>query len=235
MGQKKEKNTEERCSLFEEMLMWTSYRYCIGRKSYVSSMCDDIASHYYNRLSDERLEFTSMDIRREIMEHLRFLPFSFEIHRYTNDDEFNPIAALMEFIKQEDITKLEELSNYARVTYEPRENVYKFEKKTPTIASFFDAYDLECLIGWDRLASCFDKKNHKLVKIKHEGKEYQAECFPAWKRTVVPIPEKEGYFQTLNFGWEQVWIPVDEYVKGRHGVYAAPDEITSIDNIAEEK
>lgn len=235
MEAKKKKTTEEQCSLFEEMLMWTSYRYCIGRKSYVSSMCDDIASHYYNKLSNERLEFTSMDVRREIMEHLRFLPFSFEIHRYTSDDEFNPIAALMNFIKQEGITKLEELSNYARVTYEPRESTYKFEKKTPTIASYFDAYDLECLIGWDRLASCFDKKNHKMVTIRHDGKTDTVECFPAWKRQVVPIPEKEGYFQSLNFGWELYWIPVNEYIKGRHGVYVAPEEIAYIGDIAEEE
>lgn len=26
---------------FEKMLMWTSYRYCIGRKSYVSCMADE--------------------------------------------------------------------------------------------------------------------------------------------------------------------------------------------------
>lgn len=28
---------------FEKMLMWTSYRYCIGRKSYVVTMADEIA------------------------------------------------------------------------------------------------------------------------------------------------------------------------------------------------
>lgn len=231
---KKKKNAKEECSLFEEMLMWTSYRYCIGRTSYVSSMCDDIASHYYNRLSDERMEFTSADIRKNIMEHLQFLPFSFEIHRYTAEDEFNPISALMGFIKQENITKIEELSNYAKVIYEPHKGTYEFEKKIPTIASYFDTYLIECLIGWDRLASCFDKRSHRLITINHSGNEYQMECFPTWKKSVISIPEKEGYFQALNFGWEQCWVPVEEYVRGRHGVYVSPNEIIAIENTKEE-
>ena len=47
---------KEQCSLFEEMLMWTSYRYCIGRHTYVTSLAGEMAQHYYNRLSDESNE-----------------------------------------------------------------------------------------------------------------------------------------------------------------------------------
>ena len=30
---------------FEKMLMWTSYRYCIGRKSYVVTMADELCDN----------------------------------------------------------------------------------------------------------------------------------------------------------------------------------------------
>ena len=36
----KTKKQQEKCSMDEEMLMWTSYRYCIGRKTYVSSLAN---------------------------------------------------------------------------------------------------------------------------------------------------------------------------------------------------
>ena len=37
------KKIDEKASEFERMLMWTSYRYCIGRHTYVVTMADDIA------------------------------------------------------------------------------------------------------------------------------------------------------------------------------------------------
>ena len=39
---------------FEEMLMWTSYRYAIGRKTYVSCLAHEIPQHYYEKLSKEK-------------------------------------------------------------------------------------------------------------------------------------------------------------------------------------
>jgi hypothetical protein len=62
MANKKEIE-RERLSLDEEMLMWTSYRYCIGRKTYVTSLASYIGKKYYNLLSDERAEFTLKDIK----------------------------------------------------------------------------------------------------------------------------------------------------------------------------
>ena len=89
---------KKKCSTFEEMLMWTSYRYCIGRHTYVTSLAGEIAQNYYDRLDDDRLEFTANDIRSQIYDKLQWLPFQFNIHRMYNDDPFNPIDVLMEFI-----------------------------------------------------------------------------------------------------------------------------------------
>ena len=82
---------KNQCTLFEEMLMWTSYRYCIGRKTYVSTMAHEMAQYFYDRLPDMRMEQTVEDIRREIYDKLRFLPFEFHIHRIYNSDPLNPI------------------------------------------------------------------------------------------------------------------------------------------------
>ena len=69
---------------FEEMLMWTSYRYAIGRKTYVSCLSYEIPQHYYKKLSKERREFIANDIRREIANHLICMPFSLTINRITH-------------------------------------------------------------------------------------------------------------------------------------------------------
>lgn len=134
----KKKSTErECCSLFEEMLMWTSYRYCIGRHTYVTSLAGEIAQHYYNRLSDERMEFTAADIRKEISDKLQWLPFNFKIHRMYDSDPFNPLDALLTFIQKNSIDTIDEFYKYANLEYDAHTDEYKFEIKKPTITSYF--------------------------------------------------------------------------------------------------
>ena len=119
----KKKSTErEQCSLFEEMLMWTSYRYCIGRHTYVTSLAGEIAQHYYNRLSDERMEFTATDIRKEISDKLQWLPFNFKIHRMYDSDPFNPLDALLTFIQKNNIDTIDELYKEAVASASYKEN-----------------------------------------------------------------------------------------------------------------
>ena len=134
---------KEKCSLFEEMLMWTSYRYCIGRHTYVTSLAGEMAQHYYDKLTDERMEFTAADIRKEIMDKLQWLPFNFRIHRMYNEDPLNPIDALLTFVQNENINSLEEFAGYANLEYDAHNGTYAFDKKTPTIKSFFSASDID--------------------------------------------------------------------------------------------
>lgn len=194
----KEKKNYPQCSLFEEMLMWTSYRYCIGRKSYVSSMCDDIGVHYYNKLSDNRKQFTAQDIRKEIYEHLKWLPFNFTMYRATSDDEFDPIGVLMKFFEKENISSFNALANYSKVTYDIHRDKFEFNKQTPTIKSFFDIYDLENLIRWDRLASLFDVANHKMVTL-IDGTEVEA--FYKWSKNLYKLEcGIKDLYQFTDFG-----------------------------------
>ena len=98
--------------------MWTSYRYCIGRKSYVSCMSYEIPQSYYHRLSDERKQFVANDVRGEILDKLKWLPTGINISRTYNTDELNPIKVLIEFFTQENIQSLDEFLTYRDLTYD---------------------------------------------------------------------------------------------------------------------
>ena len=186
----KKKTTErEKCSLFEEMLMWTSYRYCIGRHTYVTSLAGEMAQHYYDKLTDERMEFTAADIRREIMDHLQWLPFNFSIDRWYDQDAYNPLDVLMTFLQKYNVNTYEEFITYSKLEYNVNNDVFTFEKKIPTINSFISASDIDDLIPWENLAACFDKKNHKMVTTEYEGKTEVHRCFKSWKRKSVPCED----------------------------------------------
>lgn len=228
----KKKSTErECCSLFEEMLMWTSYRYCIGRHTYVTSLAGEIAQHYYNRLSDERMEFTAKDIRREIYDKLQWLPFNFNINRMYDSDPFNPLDALLTFIQNNNIDTINELYKYSSIEYDAHNGEYMCEIKKPTIKSYFSSSDIEDLIPWENLAACFDKKNHKIVTTEYEGKTETHICFKSWKKVSVPCEDKPGYYQTSELGWTPIWVVVDDYLKtGNTNRYLIDEFITKVED-----
>lgn len=228
----KKKSTEkECCSLFEEMLMWTSYRYCIGRHTYVTSLAGEIAQHYYNRLSDERMEFTATDIRREIYDKLQWLPFNFKILMMHVNDSPNPLDTLLTFIWKNNIDTIDEFSKYTNLEYVAYADEYKFEIKKPTITSYFSVSDIDDLIPWENLAACFDKKNHKIVTTEYEGKTETHRCFKSWKRVSVSCEDKPGYYKMSEFGWEPIWIVVDEYLKtGNTNRYLVDEFITKVED-----
>lgn len=213
-------------TLFEEMLMWTSYRYCIGRASYVSTLCDGIGVHYYNKLSDDRKQFTAEDIRREILEHLKWLPFNFTIHRTYNKDKLDPIGTLMKFFKEENITSFDSLANYSKVTYDVHEDKFEFNKQIPTIKSYFNRSDLENLIGWDRLASLFDIANHKIVTLKDDT---EVEAFYKWSKNCHKVDE--NYYKEDDFGWHRELVPVEGYIKKSTYIYIPKENIKEVKNI----
>ena len=231
---KKKSAERECCSLYEEMLMWTSYRYCIGRHTYVTSLAGEMAQHYYNRLSDERMEFTATDIRGEIYDNLQWLRFSFKIHGMYCSDPVNPLDVLMTFIQKNNISTIDELYKYANIEYDAHTDEYNFETKIPTIKSYFSISDIEDLIPWENLAACFYKKNHKLGTTEYEGKTETHRCFKSWKRVSTPCEDKQGCYKVSEFGWEPIWIVVDEYLKtGNTNRYLADEFIINVENIKE--
>lgn len=212
------KKKNEECSLFEEMLMWTSYRYCIGRKSYVSCMSHEIPKAYYHRLSDERKQFVANDVRGEILDHLRWLPTGIKINRTYNTDELNPIKVLMEFFTRENIQSFDEFLTYRDLSYDSHKGEYTFTKCSPTIKSYYSPSDIGDLVDWETMASCFDIANHKTIR----GEE----CFRTYTQKLVPMEGKSGYYRSLPFGWEPIWIPLNQYLAhGEHCSYYLESDV----------
>lgn len=225
------KKTNERASLFEEMLMWTSYRYCIGRHTYVTSLAGEMAQHYYNKLSDDRLEFTANDIRREIYDRLQWLPFKFNIHRMYDSDPFNPIDMLMTFLEKYDVKTMDDFLTFSCIDYDVHTDTYLFENRTPTIKSYFSISDIEDLLPWADLASCFDKKNHKMITVEYNGEKSTYRCFKSWRRISVPCEDKPGWCRAAEFGWEPVWVDIDSYLKaGNTNIILNSDFIKEIND-----
>ena len=110
----KSKTKKEMVSSDEEMMMWCAYRYAIGRKTYVSALASYIGKTYYNKLSDNRLEFTALDIRRSIADCLRFGHPRFEYEGTVSDNERNPLSDYVSWITNNVKTK-EDLYNVEKI------------------------------------------------------------------------------------------------------------------------
>lgn len=200
---------------FEKMLMWTSYRYCIGRHSYVTAMADDIGINFYSKLTeDERLR-TAKDICRQIKDCLHFLPFSFVIDKDWSDN-CNPINILMQFFRRADITCMEELADYCEVCYDSKEDKFHTEKRSfRKLNSYISVSDIEDLLVWDRLANLFDNRSHRMVTL-IDGSEHIA--FPEWVRDSEFIDRNEfGYdiCRLKPFGWHIQYKPLNEFIAGK--------------------
>lgn len=209
---------------FERMLMWTSYRYCIGRHTYVVTMADEMAEHYYSRLDDAEKLHTAIDIRREIMTHLSYtLPFDFDI-MYATDRELNPLKTLMRFFERDGVKSVKDLYGYSYVGYDAKNDMFDIRKCNPKSIQLLQSYHIDDLIPWERLASCFDVSRHCIVTMK-DGQQVRA--FISWERNVIPADEK-GFYRNADFGWHEVLVPLDEYIKGNARLRINKDLVTEI-------
>lgn len=216
----KTKVKESKTSMFEEMLMWTSYRYAIGRQTYVETLADEIPRYYYNRLSSERRIFTAEDIRTEIFAHLKCMgPFTFRISRMYNSDPYNPVEALFNFYNKENVLSEQDAWKYSSVEYDAHTDTYKFDKieGEPVLNKWINRSVLNNLAIWERCASCFDTDHHVFIN----GVEY----FKSWKPKIIPwtddtrkTDDGKTYYIRADFGWDPVWMEVDTYLK--HGEYS---------------
>lgn len=189
------------CSLFEETLFFTSYRYCIGRKSYVSSFAYELPQHFYHKLSSARRKFTSKDIRKCIEEKLQWLPIKVIIRGSLL--ETNYLTTLLEFIYQQNIQSEKELLTYTNIVYNPNNKTFTFKRCEAPEKEYFIESTIDALIDWEAFASCFEGK------FKYYNNE---PYFRAWKHKTEIMPPPEDQFRKRVFGWEPVWIPLNEYL-----------------------
>ena len=225
------------CTLDEEMLMWTSYRYCIGRKTYVSSLARYIAKKYYPILSDEKKLFTAKDIRSSIFDRIRWTPFNFSYEETVNYSQRKPMEDLMEFMKENNIDSLEKIMGIESVsvyhdTYKDGEkHKYRISTQIPQQRKIINQFDIECLFPWMDLASLFDINDHKLITVEYNDKKEKVIAFESWVGDTVECEDSPGYYRKVPWCWKKVYKSVDNFIeKGEYCGYIDPSYITSIED-----
>ena len=229
MAKKKQDTLNKGISNFEEDLLWTSLRYCIGTHSYMLSFAYDIAKNLYYKLSDNQKRKHSKEIRKEIYRKFNFGRFHIDIHRVTSEDPLNVIQVIMDFIKEYNINSYKELNKYNSIEYDA--NSKKFinssSLSTPIEPSYYPLSYMEIndFIVWETLASLLDIDNHKIIKLK-DGEEVEA--FKTFMTKKVPLEDNPRYYRQADFGWDEVWIPVDMYVTKSQYYYIPEEDIKCV-------
>ena len=247
-------------SEFEETCMWMSYRYAIGRHTIASTIhANDIATHFFYRLSNDRKEFTAFDIAREIDNDLRW-QFNLYIDYPNINVNYYPFEILMEFIKKYNIKDLDEFNKFERITYNCVTKLFEVrysksyvdsyhsspngdeQKEEYDIKKHYNIMDLDDLLHWQKLAACFDVKRLKVVKTLYEGKEEEHICFKSYflqygRTTEISQYNGEPYEinDLHNIWWDEHWIPLKKYLSGQEDGYIADEYIIEIRDISDEE
>lgn len=201
---------------FIEELFWTSYRYCIGRHSYVTTYAKDMAEYFYDRMSDEKKENTACDIRKCIADCLSFESFNFSMDWSIPEKERLPFEMFIEFLLNyefdtDDISK--ELSLIRSISVYKEDDIIKYEvSKTdhPKYDNKLYEHEIFDLLPWMNLASLFDVKNHKFVTYEYEGKTGECEVYESYVNDTEEVG-KDGAFVTLKplpWKYKKIYKPV---------------------------
>lgn len=231
MAKKKEK---QECSLDEEMLMWTSYRYCIGRKTYVNTLAPYIGQKYYPILSDERCKFTAQDIRKSIADCLRFNTPSFVYEGSVFENERNALGDYLTWLNEnkiqdsKDLAFIKKIVCYKSSYKEDAPKIFEVQTSGRANRECYES-DFSDLLTWETLASLFDKKNHKWITVNFEGKEERIECFETWKKACKHMDD--GYLTPIAWRYEKAFVSVNRYLeKGDYCGYLDEQFITKIED-----
>jgi hypothetical protein len=222
---------QRKCSIDEEMLMWTSYRYCIGRKTYVNTLANYIASHYYPILSDERKQFTAKDIKDCINQVLFLSTPSLCYNGNVSYDNRDGLDDLIKYLNEnvngeKDLIGIKSIE----VIQKSYTNPEKYFETSPlnrnrTILDF----DLQDLLIWYNLAQCFNIKDYKKVWYKTDSDEASVLCFKTWMNKY--IESEDGFHYRSRFKYEERYIPITDYLSNPSMIrYINPDSILKIED-----
>lgn len=233
----KKSKTPNYCSVDEEMMMWCSYRYAIGRKTYVSTLAKYIATIYYNRLSPERKQFISKDIKQCIDQVLSFGQPCFRYDgnvSYDNRDALNDLIIwLNENIKEEkDLIGIGEIICKQKSYSNPEKEYYTESAHHKITICDLGISDL---LHWYNLAQLFNIKGYKLVHYKKDnGEEGTIKAFETWLPAIKEHVEGTQVFHlSSRYNFEKIYVGVDNYSSSPTVYsYINPDFITKVEDYA---
>ena len=178
----KEKITVEISPRNLEDFIWMSYRYCIGRKTIAAAVhvCTiaELIFKNPNLLSEDRKEFMAQDIRRSILDTLRWNKRVRLENSYCNTN-WDFYALLLKGMSECPYP------NEARYVIDMEARTLSWEKGEWNATDSTDKPDdmYNELIGWVKLANALDKTCHKDIVVNVNGKEHIERCFPYIART----------------------------------------------------
>lgn len=178
---KKKVETLKPMSEYEIDAMWMSYRYAIGRHTIAACMhAGNMIKEIYHRLEEKRIPFTVYDIRREINQHLEW-NFNFGLSLYVRQEDYNPIKALFEFAKRDDVKKAGGIFKYLRnnrvEVFVNSNHEYEYNFSESIHPGELYAHELHDLLVWYNMSCALDKENHKIAVTEYEGKVEEHEVF----------------------------------------------------------
>ncbi|MBQ5839791.1 MAG: hypothetical protein IIW42_07180 [Bacteroidaceae bacterium] len=192
-------------SRYEEDCIWMSYRYCIGRHTIAAHMhAGEIAAHAYGRMSDERTQFMSYDINREIAHILNVHNwFEFDNEWSIPKSEYRPLDLLYRCLDDANIRSDEELRRIKNITaiYNQGEWVFDIHYYThgDNVRSISDIHDLEV---WQQLANLFDLDSHKMCRLIDDTFCEYYECWKMkrgeYNKYRIPV-DARGNFSVLTY------------------------------------
>lgn len=221
-------NKKKKCSVDEELMMCAAYRYAIGRHTYINTLANYIASEYYNRLSDERLSFTSRDIIETINNCLLYGPVEIRYDGTVNYAERDALDDLLTWMStnvtsKDDLDGIEKLEVYKKSYKTEDPKLFRVYKVEPKIEHYRSQSDINDLICWYTLAQVFDKTKYKTLKLKN-GEEVLA--VQSWHKKVVECDD--GYYREASWQWEKCWKPVNRIVEGKDNYFIPNENVESI-------
>jgi hypothetical protein len=186
-----EKKTIEISPKNLEDFIWMSYRYCIGRRTAAAcahaGAIADIIFKNPDLLTEDRKEFMAQDIRRSVLDTLKWnKKIRFENNYYLNYD-WDFYALLLEGMNECPYpAEARYIIDMENRTLSLEKSVFRHsELVMHNESENYDRADdmYNDLIVWMKLANALDKSCHKDITVNVEGKEHTIRCFPYVART----------------------------------------------------
>lgn len=232
------KLSKKEISLDEEFMVCAAIRYCVGRRTGASqSLAGYIASKYYNKLNDERLEFTAKDIRNEIADDLRLSSYNFTYDGTVSYEKRLPFEDFMAFISElknveEELLSILRVEVYCESYKDDAIKKFRVNHQECNVRTYLSQYDIDCLLPWQRLAALFDKKHYKKIHLNYNGEESDAIVVETYVKDCEELKENPGTYKIIPWRYKKVYMNINTLIAGNleNGGYYISDYITNIED-----
>lgn len=204
------KNTKKtQLSLDEEMLFWTSYRYCIGRHTYVNSLAEYMAKKYWTLLSDDQKRHAANDINLQIIDQLQMSPINLRYDWNVPNNERRGLEDLFDFMIKTDISK-EDFFKIKNITFYKDKGELKTTVEYTATPQDIVKYSIcfEDLMPWLRLSEFFNIDKHKTIEV--NGKTVSV--FESYREKDKLC--EDGYYRLEPYKFEKCYVSVEDMKNG---------------------